>query len=145
MIDQNRIEAILGRSKNGRWHRRPETYLRYLREALALLTPETWVGDVYARDRNGKPLQTARTKQAVKFCMLGACENTTPDYADYYTCKLLLAAAGGLNPSELGRFDLDRKVPVDGGKEVDEPKETTLRRVHDLYGVAIKSLTAVLA
>jgi len=137
MIATDKVESILGRQRNGRWNRSPSAYLGMLRTARSLLTRDAWIQGAYAADRKGRPLLTARTNQAVKFCGLGACENVSHDYQQYYLLKQLLAAAGDLSPEELSKFN--------DSKDKDETPDIVYARVIGLYDVAIKSLAILVS
>ncbi len=141
MIPTSKIEAILGRSRNGRWVRHPDTYLGKLQMARALLTRENWIQGAYAVDRQGRELKTARTKQAVKFCMLGATENVSADYQQYWLLKSLLAAAADVPVGDLSKLNDSKPAPKveekDTGKE---HPDLAYALVLAIYDVAIKSL-----
>ncbi len=146
MISTSEIEAILGKKKGGKWVKNPFVYLTMLRQADSLLTRDAWIQGAYALDSQGRELKTARTRQAVKFCMLGAAENVSHDYQQYFLLKLLLAAAGDISPAELSSFNDSRPVTkVDEKDSGKEPADAVYARVKDLYAVAIKSLALVSA
>jgi hypothetical protein len=111
----DRVEAILGRRRNGRWIRDPRKYMQYILDgARTIKDPANWCQGAYALDKRGQKLGTARTRRAVRFCFLGALERATPEFREYDLCKHLLAIGAGVPHDKLSALN---DLPG-------EPKET---------------------
>lgn len=107
----DKVEAILGRRRNGRWIRDPRKYMQYILDAARMIKdPKNWCQGAYALDKRGQKLGTARTRRAVRFCFLGAVERATPEFREYLTCKLLLALAAGVPHEKLPALN-DKGAP----------------------------------
>ncbi len=90
-----------------------------LRAARALLTPETWTKDAYARNKAGKRVDPGSTA-AVCWCASGACEKVTRVFSEAE--KALHRTAKGLGARDI--YDVN-----DTAQSVDE--------VHALFDKAI--------
>lgn len=144
MAIENKIESILGRRQNGRWIRKPEVYMDYLRNAARLLMDRSkWTQQAFARDSRGKVMLTARIpkhsqRKPVKFDMIGALEHVTPDFRDFFIAKLLLAAGAGVPHEQLSRFN-DRQPADEAYKQVVGAYAIILAALAELKDVEVKS------